>query len=51
MTLRLGVEVSVVANSLNPDQAWQSVAPDMDPNRLTLWKFSELWPIFDLGFG
>ena len=32
------------ANSLDPDQAWQNVGPDMDPNCLTLWWNS--WKIF-----
>ena len=25
------------ANSLDPDQGWQNIGPDLDPNRLTLW--------------
>ena len=25
-----------IANKLNPDQVWQNVRPDLDPNRLTL---------------
>ena len=28
------------ANSLDPDQARQSVGPDLDPNCLTLWWYS-----------
>ena len=32
------------ANSLEPDQAWQNVGPDLDPNCLTLWWYS--WKIF-----
>ena len=28
------------ANSLDPDQAWQNVRPDLDPNCLTLWWYS-----------
>ena len=28
------------ANSLDPDQAQQNVGPDLDPNCLTLWKYS-----------
>ena len=32
------------ANSLDPDQAWQNVGPDLDPNCLTLWWYS--WKIF-----
>ena len=26
-----------IANSLDPDQDWQNVGPDLDPNCLTLW--------------
>ena len=25
------------ANSVDPDQAWQNVGPDLDPNCLMLW--------------
>ena len=32
------------ANSLDPDQVWQNVGPDLDPNCLTLWWHS--WKIF-----
>ena len=32
------------ANSLDPDQAQQSVGPDLDPNCLTLWCYS--WKSF-----
>ena len=32
------------ANSLDPDQAWQKVGPDLDPNCFTLWWYS--WKIF-----
>ena len=32
------------ANSLDPDQAWQNVGPDLDPNCLTLWLYC--WKIF-----
>ena len=28
------------ANSLDPDQAWHNVRPDLDPNCLTLWWYS-----------
>ena len=28
------------ANSLDPDQAWHSVRPELDPNYLTLWWYS-----------
>ena len=28
------------ASSLDPDQAWQNVGPDLDPNCLTLWWYS-----------
>ena len=28
------------ANSLDPDQAWQNVRPDLDPNYLKLWWYS-----------
>ena len=28
------------ANSLDPDQARQNVGPDMDPNFLTLYRYS-----------
>ena len=28
------------ANSLEPDQAWQNVGPDLDPNCLTSWWYS-----------
>ena len=42
------------ANSLDPDQAWQNVGPDPDPNCLTperkFWKLleddSNAWRIF-----
>ena len=27
----------ISANSLDPDQDWQNVGPDLDPNHLTLW--------------
>ena len=27
----------IFANSLDPDQAWQNVRPDLDPNWLALW--------------
>ena len=29
------------ANSLDPDQAWQNVRPDLYPNYLTIWWYSE----------
>ena len=29
-----------IANSLDPDQAQQNVGPDLDPDCLTLWKYS-----------
>ena len=29
------------ANSLDPDQAQQIVGPDLDPNRLILWWYSQ----------
>ena len=29
------------ANSLDPDQDRQNVGPELDPNRLTLWLWSE----------
>ena len=32
------------ANSLDPDQAWQNVGPDLDPNCLTLWWY--FWKFF-----
>ena len=32
------------ANSLDPDQAWRFVWPDLEPNCLTLWWYS--WKIF-----
>ena len=32
------------ANSLDPDQAWQNVGPDLDPNCLTLCWYS--WKMF-----
>ena len=32
------------ANSLDPDQARQNVGPDLDPNWLTIWRYS--WKIF-----
>ena len=28
------------ANSLDPDQAWHYVRPDLHPNCLTLWRYS-----------
>ena len=28
------------ANSLDPDQAWQNVGPDLNPNCLTFWWYS-----------
>ena len=28
---------NIFGNSLDPDQAWQNVRPDLDPNYLTLW--------------
>ena len=27
----------IFTNSLDPDQAWQNVGPDLDPNHLTFW--------------
>ena len=30
-------------NSLDPDQAWQNVRSDLDPNCLTLWWYSKLF--------
>ena len=35
--------LTTFANSLDPDQAWQNVGPDLDPNCLTLWWYS--WKI------
>ena len=32
------------ANSLDSDQVWQNVGPDLDPSCLTLWWYS--WMIF-----
>ena len=37
----IGRVLITFANSSEPDQNLQCISPDLDPNRLTLWKCSQ----------